>query len=108
MSLGWQDLPIPIAERRPQVPCLAGFLGDDQASHGRQRSPRVSVRERKWNMAAPQPPGQVVTCKGVRSANLLPWPTRGGILEARWGRKGEGESARRCEVERNPIYPAGY
>jgi hypothetical protein len=33
VSLGWQDLPEAVAERRAQITGLAGLLGDDQNRH---------------------------------------------------------------------------
>ena len=43
VSLGRQDLPEAVAERRAQVAGLAGLLGDDQDRHGRQPDPNLLV-----------------------------------------------------------------
>ena len=43
VSLGWQDLPEAVAERRAKVASLAGLLGDDQNRHRRQPDPNLLV-----------------------------------------------------------------
>jgi len=39
VSLGRQNLPEPVAERRTQIAGLAGLLGDDQGRHAPQPYP---------------------------------------------------------------------
>ena len=41
VSLGWQDLPEALAERRAKVASLAGLLGDDENRHRRQPDPNL-------------------------------------------------------------------
>ena len=54
VSLGRQDLPEPIAERRAEITGLAGLLGDDQDRHGRQPGLNPCVFQ-PWDGKYPEP-----------------------------------------------------
>ena len=54
VSLGRQDLPEPVAERRAQIAGLAGLLGDDQDRHEAQPDLNPLLLQ-PWDGEYPEP-----------------------------------------------------